>query len=311
MKKRFIYPWILVTIVIVGISFMVFYKNEMRIKQQEQEYHDNAEKEFYEKCVTVADYRAYIRKYPNGLYLELCMNRINEFVLDSITREENQRKIQQSMAEATAKEKAKKEEQKRIKEAEKSKLEKEKQHRLEYPQIGDLKVFDDGTKGIVYYVDNSGKHGLVVSLDEFKGKFGNKYIGYIVELWDRGDETFMMGRGATNTTIIIKALGGCADAANWCRLKGADWYLPCYAEMKQLLAYANLSKGSMGQISREIVRNGGESLSNTDGYWVSSADNYYEDNYYYCNPCYCSYNGLKNYDKNKGSVYLVRAVRMF
>lgn len=297
MKKRFIYPWVLLTIVVAGIGYLLWTRNEQQTKIQDQEYLNRAEKEFYEKCVTVSDYRSYIKKYPEGLYIELCQNRINEFVADSIAQEE----YEQQIAQTKANEIAKNEEYKKNQANEKAKREKEKQYRLEYPEIGDLKIFDDGTKGIVYYVDNTGKHGLVVSLDEFKGKWGN-YIKLIDGL-DKGDETFVIGLGLQNTQIIIDKLGGTADAANWCRLKGKDWYLPSYAEMKQLLAYANLAKGNSGPISNAIYRHGGESISMNEGYWVSS---YYRESYAFI----CMPNGSLDH-RYTSSHHYVRAVRMF
>ena len=104
-------------------------------------------------------------------------------------------------------------------------------------KVGDLKMFPDGSRGLVFYVDGEGR-GLAVSLVE-----GNEYwdksrrlsdIGMLDNM-ERGDTLMRYGEGMHCTQILINALGSDAQAASWCRSLGPDWYLPSLGELYKMI----------------------------------------------------------------------------
>lgn len=140
--------------------------------------------------------------------------------------------------------------------------------------IGGCLTFDDGTKGIIYYLDNQG-HGLVVSLDNTTAKWENvsksKECHDIVRLPnEEGIEVCTYGAGANNTFTIINQIGVYnAPAAAWCISHGDGWYLPSSGELWYLLAIANAKSGAGGLISLSIINAGGAPLDRK-WYWSSS-----------------------------------------
>lgn len=97
--------------------------------------------------------------------------------------------------------------------------------------------------GIIFYVDGSGQHGLIVSATDLS-------IGIA---WDNNATSvtnasgLAIGTGAANTTTIINALGNGSYAASLCRLyyNGGgftDWHLPSFYELNQLF----LNKTAVG-----------------------------------------------------------------
>lgn len=154
--------------------------------------------------------------------------------------------------------------------------------------IGDLITFDDGTKGIVFYLDGSG-HGLVVSLDQTETKWQDetrsKKCQDISQLVNEKETSkyLNIGLGKQQTQMIISQLGwGKAPAAEWCLRHGDGWYLPSAGELWHLFTNANFNtnsndriKGSFdandGFISKMLKMAGGEPL-NSNWYWSSSEE---------------------------------------
>ena len=154
--------------------------------------------------------------------------------------------------------------------------------------IGDLITFDDGTKGIVFYLDGSG-HGLVVSLDQTETKWQDetrsKKCQDISQLVNEKEPSkyLNIGLGKQQTQMIISQLGwGKAPAAEWCLRHGDGWYLPSAGELWHLFTNANFNtnsndriKGSFdandGFISKMLKMAGGEPL-NSNWYWSSSEE---------------------------------------
>ena len=144
--------------------------------------------------------------------------------------------------------------------------------------IGDLVVFDDGTKGIVFWVDKSGEHGLVVSMDEGHGAFCNLPKGTVIPdnifINDDGNQyqSLVPGKGAKFTTMLIKAFGSNAVAAKWARNHGKEWYLPSNGELFYLLRTANKRSGPQGPVSLGLSEHGGTTISTRrhGGYLSSS-----------------------------------------
>lgn len=137
-------------------------------------------------------------------------------------------------------------------------------------KIGDFYTFEDGTKGIVFYVNAEG-HGLALSLEEDKLRWENEthfvYCQDIVNITNEEypDVNINLGLGKYNTSFIIAQLGEAkAPAAKYCREQGEEWYLPTVGELYQLFNVAN----KHGKINRILIDNGYEPL---DGwYWTSS-----------------------------------------
>lgn len=159
--------------------------------------------------------------------------------------------------------------------------------------IGELKVFPDGSKGIVFYMTQDG-HGLVVSLDEAGLKWENVNNSHkcrdLALLPNEHNETKYMTfqLGWQNTNAIIQELGEQALAAAWCVRHGEGWYLPSAGELWYLFNEANevaqpersgLKGASLSKARKEKVYNGPISvaLRNAGGrpftdadYWSSS-----------------------------------------
>lgn len=159
--------------------------------------------------------------------------------------------------------------------------------------IGELKVFPDGSKGIVFYMTQDG-HGLVVSLDEAGLKWENVKNSHkcrdLALLPNEHNETKYMTfqLGWQNTNAIIQELGEQALAAAWCVRHGEGWYLPSAGELWYLFNEANevaqpersgLKGASLSKARKEKVYNGPISvaLRNAGGrpftdadYWSSS-----------------------------------------
>lgn len=134
--------------------------------------------------------------------------------------------------------------------------------------IGTLKVFEDGTRGIVFYATNDG-HGLVVSLEEEEKEWADSDWD-ISLIPNEEDENTSLISGVDNTTAIIRQLGEDAPAALWCRSLGEEWYMPTLGEMIYLIKIANLEEGDDGPISEALSKHGGDELEGW--YWSCSEE---------------------------------------
>lgn len=140
-------------------------------------------------------------------------------------------------------------------------------------KLGDLYTFEDGSKGIVFYVDEGG-HGLVVSLQQEKRRWDDEtnfvYCQDIVNITNEKKVSLNMivGLGKNNTSYIIGQLGkNKALAAKYSRDEGVEWYLPSAGELFQLIARANL----YGEIDESLMNNNGKKIKGW--YWTSSEYN--------------------------------------
>ena len=100
-------------------------------------------------------------------------------------------------------------------------------------KIGD--VYDKGgVKGVVFYVDDSGEHGLLVSPSGFEGKWCKKeQANNTINCYDEKD-------GAVNMETIATYIKD-NDASwdefplfQWARSLGEGWYIPASDELKLL-----------------------------------------------------------------------------
>ena len=158
-------------------------------------------------------------------------------------------------------------------------------------KVGDY--YDDGTKqGVVFYVDATGQHGKIISLDQ-------------VEKWWCTEKQYnkqivvgasSMSDGKANTDKVMSR----SDSAEypafvWCRAKGKDWYLPARDELMLLYSVRDT-------INRTLNELGGDTLSVY--YWSSTEEDEFCAWYVYMN------SGL-TYGNLKIDNYYVRAVSAF
>lgn len=131
-------------------------------------------------------------------------------------------------------------------------------------KVGDY--YENGTiKGIVIRVDNSGNHGLIMSLD----KCAKKWL-------DDKDEKFSTNAyyeddGEKNMAVIEKYIteNGKSWAMfpyfEWCRNHGEGWYAPALDELKDILNAINGGTGKynakyMKQITKTLKKHKGDGL---------------------------------------------------
>lgn len=98
--------------------------------------------------------------------------------------------------------------------------------------------------GIIFYLDNTGQHGLVVApFDQDSATWWN---GTIIHISDSTSEE--IGSGKSNTRAIVNAQGSGSYAAIICDqlvLNGySDWFLPSYEELG--LICQNLYHNNLG-----------------------------------------------------------------
>ena len=96
---------------------------------------------------------------------------------------------------------------------------------------GKIKVGDLYMGGIVFFIDHTGEHGLIASLDDLDGGGGvpwsdNNYT-------EVGPDARSASNGAANTEAILLHQRS-TSAAQLCRNLGPDWYLPANRELYML-----------------------------------------------------------------------------
>lgn len=165
--------------------------------------------------------------------------------------------------------------------------------------IGEIVSFPDGTKGVVFYMDDNGK-GLAVSLNESLADWDNSFrIRDIVPLYnvEKGESFFNYGEGEKNTQAILSALGNKARAAYWCNLQGEGWYLPSCGELHMLMKLADEDDAFINALRSA---GGGE----IDGWYWSSTERNNKDAWNVKSGGRCSSEEKKERER-------VRAVRAF
>lgn len=178
-------------------------------------------------------------------------------------------------------------------------------HAKKADNVSNYKIGDFAHGGIVFWVDETGQHGLVcsntnlsVSIKWYAGTNGNTQA--------KGDGLFA---GKSNNTIIISAHISIGDdgndyAARLCNefevtennVNYGDWYLPSAYELKLISQNTTI-------INNTALANGGDSFIN-DFYWSSREDT--NSNAWIVNLA----NGQES-SVSKGSLNPVRAIRSF
>lgn len=130
-------------------------------------------------------------------------------------------------------------------------------------RVGDIKVFQDGSRGVVFYME--GGRGLAVSLTEAEMQWDQGRRSDIPSLsnTDENNHAFIYGQGQTNTQAIIQYCGGNARAAYYCIQQGIDWYLPSSGELYYLVKSAK-----EGSVVYNTLNSLGAKLSGW--YWTST-----------------------------------------
>ena len=147
--------------------------------------------------------------------------------------------------------------------------------------------------GIVFYIDETGQHGLVAAIEDLEGTY--EWGCYETSL--SGADGQAIGTGYQNTLDIV---AGCSDvniaafnALNSTTEGYTDWYLPSKDELLEM--YSTIGNGSPeGDIGGFVYY-----------YWSSSEnDNYsaWQVNFY---------NGDSNSNSPKVNNYRVRVIRAF
>lgn len=124
---------------------------------------------------------------------------------------------------------------------------------------GDL-YEEDGVKGVVFYVENGGVSGLIMSLDE-------EYLAWSTEnVW----ANCTSGRGDWNTEDMLKLGADKYPAAKWCVDHGEGWYLPSSQELH--LMWTAVSNGTH-VFDHEFIKLYNDKLETPiteDYYWSSN-----------------------------------------
>lgn len=143
--------------------------------------------------------------------------------------------------------------------------------------------------GIVFYVDNTGQHGLITTTDNqspsIQWSDGNALITNATGT--------LIGTGKGNTIAIINAQGPGNYAATICDMleikEYNDWFLPSKEELN--LLYLQKAKGVIGAFANDFYWSSTETSFN--GAWSQSFTN------------------GANSSTNKDGAYCVRAIRAF
>jgi hypothetical protein len=151
--------------------------------------------------------------------------------------------------------------------------------------LGDY--FDEGgVKGIVFSVQDEGRHGLIVSLSELSASLGNKafwlrYVGHDTE-WNFLTHAQDMDDGWNNKLKIEDCMSQTGltwdnfPAFRWCSELGNGWYMPSYNELLKLFMCFNAGQEYGSNFEAQKVFNallrkaGGKPFS--DEYYRSSTE---------------------------------------
>ena len=131
-------------------------------------------------------------------------------------------------------------------------------------KVGDL-YNKDGIKGIVIKVDETGEHGLIMSLDRFKGEWSiDKKSKFDTNAFHEDD-------GQKNMDAIGEYINETGKSWSlfpffeWCKNNGDGWYAPALDELRLIFIAINGSDGTYNKsnvkkVDETITQNGGDSL---------------------------------------------------
>ena len=110
--------------------------------------------------------------------------------------------------------------------------------------------------GIIFYIDNSGKHGLIMDTIDLENIYSTSPYGSFLDnfLRDGVDPSpystlvtsSQIGTGRTNTSVLLSNIGADCPPVYLCKMSNRagynDWYLPSFEELKLMFRQNYLSK---------------------------------------------------------------------
>ena len=130
-------------------------------------------------------------------------------------------------------------------------------------KVGD--IYDkDGLKGLVIRVNETGEHGLIMSLDRCTKKWASKKVKYNTNCFFEDD-------GEKNMKALEESIkeNGLSweqfPLFSWCRSKGDGWYIPAKEELEDLYKAINGGVGEydsskFNAIDEKLKSNGGDQM---------------------------------------------------
>lgn len=144
-------------------------------------------------------------------------------------------------------------------------------------QVGDYYNVN-GKEGVVFWVDETGKHGKIVSMTE---------SGYLLWTSDKNEQRRLIGAdnetdGAKNMAVVkqIPDWQSKYPAFKWCADLGEGWYLPAKEELKLF----TLDTTVLDKVNRTLAQHGGKRLAEkgADFWYWSSTESSYKNNRTFC-----------------------------
>ena len=128
--------------------------------------------------------------------------------------------------------------------------------------VGDI-YNENGVKGLVVSTEDSGRHGLIMSLDSFKGKWTT------LKKVDVNCDSDSDGEKNTEAVAQYISENGCLwsdfPLFEWCRNLGEGWYIPSKDEVEIIMVVLNGCIGEYDynkwkEIDKLLKDNGGKGL---------------------------------------------------
>ena len=175
--------------------------------------------------------------------------------------------------------------------------------------VSTYSVGDFAQGGIVFWVDETGQHGLVCALEDQDGGSGLTWRAGSTDYrtLSVGGNSLIYG-GATNTSQMLAVSVSKGDAGNLptdCAASACvyytgggfgDWYLPNAHELNTI--YLNRAN-----VESAIIANGGTAFANAP-YWSSTEGTI-------VSAAYVGFDNISNGTTLKSNLYRVRAIRRF
>ena len=127
----------------------------------------------------------------------------------------------------------------------------------------------NGKKGVVFWVDSSGKHGKIVSLSESSN--GLQWSS------DTNEQKRLIGandeNNGANNMAVVKQISGWESkypAFKWCADLGEGWYLPAIEELKLF----TLNSAVYDAVNQTLAIKGKKLANLGDIYWYWSSTEY-------------------------------------
>ena len=139
------------------------------------------------------------------------------------------------------------------------------------PEVKTYKVgdyYNDGKKeGVVFWVDETGKHGKILSLTESRSELMWSSDIYQFRLIGTDDEN----DGSKNMAIVkqVSDWNTKYPAFKWCADMGEGWYLPAIEELKMF----TLNEHVNNAVNRTLAQHSGTEVK--EHYWSSSEGGYW------------------------------------